>query len=276
MGNGDNMANEKAVKRTAPSKNRIGLMDDLRGFCVFCMIFYHGFLLAFESFGVEAGGLAYEFFRPVQPFFAGVFILLCGVSCRLSHSNWKRGAELFGIALAINVATIVLLPLLEAPLRVDFSGTEIWFGILNLLSVSILFFALAHKVLDWLPPAAGAYLMLLLWYMTRFFESGRISFGSWSVNVPADWQNHAWTFPFGLHDSTFFSADYFPLIPWMFLFLAGAYFGIYIAEGHVPQFAYKARLGPINWLGRHALLVYVVHVPAWFLLLELVHLTGLI
>ena len=168
------MAKTSAAKRSKPAKsaastNRIGLMDDLRGFCVFCMIFYHGFLLAFQSFGIVAGGQAYDFFRPVQPIFAGIFILLCGISCRLSHSNWERGLKLFGVALAINLITILGLPQLER-FGFDFSGTEIWFGILNLLSVSILFFALAHKVLDWLPPAAGAYLMLVFWYVTRFFH----------------------------------------------------------------------------------------------------------
>lgn len=265
MGNGDTMM-----------KQRIGLIDDLRGICVFCMIFYHGFLLAGDSFGVAAGTLAYEFFRPVQPVFAGVFILLCGLSCRFSRSNWKRGAELLGVALAINLVTILLLPLLEAPLGFDFSGTEIWFGILDLLSVCILFFALAHRVLDWLPPAAGAYLCLVLWYMTRAFEEGRIGLGSWNVTVPASWRSHFWTFPLGVHNGAFWSADYFPLIPWGFLFLAGAYFGIYLIENKVPAFAMKARLGPVNWLGRHALIVYIAHVPAWWVVLELVHLTGLI
>ena len=148
---------------------------------------------------------------------------------------------------------------------------------LNLLSFCILFFALAHKVIDWLPPAAGAYLMLVLWYVTRFFEDGRIGFpGEWEGHLPASWTSHFWTFPLGLHDQTFWSADYFPIIPWLFLFLAGVYFGIYIQNGHVPNFAYKARLGPINWLGRHALLIYIVHVPAWWVVLELLHLIHLI
>ena len=269
------MAKTKAAK-PASSQNRIGLMDDLRGVCVFCMIFYHGFLLAFQSFGIVAGGQAYDFFRPVQPIFAGIFILLCGISCRLSHSNWERGLKLFGVALAINLITILLLPQLER-FGFDFSGTEIWFGILNLLSVSILFFALAHKVLDWLPPAAGAYLMLVFWYVTRFFEDGRIGFpGEWEGSLPASWMSHFWTFPLGIHNEAFWSADYFPLIPWLFLFLAGAYFGIYVQDGHVPNFAYKARLGPVNWLGRHALLIYIVHVPAWWLVLELLHLIHII
>ncbi len=269
------MANKKAVK-PASSNNRIGLMDDLRGFCVFCMIFYHGFLLSFDSFGFVPGIRAYEFFRPVQPVFAGIFILLCGVSCRLSHSNWERGLKLLGVALAINLATILLLPKIHIA-GVSFEGTAIWFGILNLLSVCILFFALAHKVVDWLPPAAGMYLMLVLWYVTRFVEDGRIGFpGEWEGTLPASWYTHFWTFPLGIHNAQFWSADYFPLLPWLFLFLAGVYFGIYIQNGHVPQFAYKARLGPVNWLGRHALLIYVLHIPCIWVVLELLNLIGII
>lgn len=256
--------------------SRIGLIDDLRGFCVFCMIFYHGVLLAAQSFGVALGQQAYDFFAPAEPFFAGIFILLCGISCRLSHSNWARGLKLLGVALAINLLTLLILPLFKR-LGFDASQTGIWFGILNLLSFSILFFALAHKVIDWLPPAAGAYLMLVFWYVTRFLEEGRIGFpGQWEVELPAAWMSHFWTFPLGFHNNSFFSADYFPIIPWLFWFLAGAYFGIYIQDGHVPHFAYKARLGPINWMGRHALLLYIVHLPAWWILLELLHLVHVI
>lgn len=265
MGNGDPMANK-----------RIGLMDDIRGFCVFCMIFYHGFLLAFDAFGVVAGGQAYDFFRPAQPWFAGTFILLCGVSCRLSHSNRDRGLKLLAVALAINLLTILGLPRLSA-FGFDFSGSEIWFGILDFLSIAILFFALAHKVIDWLPPAAGTYLCLVLFYVTRRLQQGRIGFpGEWETTLPAGWMDHFWTFPLGFHNDAFWSADYFPLFPWLFLFLAGCYLGIYVQNGHVPGFAYKSRLPGINWLGQHALLIYIIHVPAWWVVLELVHLTGLI
>ena len=268
------MATTKAKKPS--SKNRIGLMDDLRGFCVFCMIFYHGFLLSYDFFGLVPGLTAYNFFKPVQPLFAGTFIVLCGISCRLSHSNWERGGKLLAVALAINLATIVVLPRIHA-FGMDFSGSEIWFGILDLLAVSILLFAAGHKVLDILPPAAGAYLMALFYYLTRNFEHGKVGFpGELEATVPASWMEQAWTFPFGLHNTQFFSADYFPLVPWLFLFLAGAYLGIYVKEGNVPKFAYKSLVKPLNWLGRHALLVYVVHVPVIWVLLELVHLTGLI
>ena len=268
-------ARKKAKENTGATR-RIGLIDDIRGLCVFCMIFYHGFLLLGDGFGVQFGTDAYEFFKPAQPFFAGTFIVLCGVSCRLSHSNWKRGAELFGIALAINLITILLLPRIHL-FGYTFTGTEIWFGILNLLSVCILLFALTQKVVDWLPPAAGAFLMCVLYYVTRFFEEGLVGFpGELETTVPASWMSHFWTFPLGLHDGTFWSADYFPLIPWAFLFFAGAYLGIYVKENTLPEFVYPARVRPLTWLGQHALLVYVLHVPAWWVVLEILDVIGII
>lgn len=264
------------MSKTKVQKDRIGLMDDLRGFCVFCMIFYHGFLLAYDFFGVAAGLEAYNFFKPVQPLFAGTFILLCGISCRLSHSNWERGAKLLGVALAINLATIVILPNLHV-FGMDFSGSEIWFGILDLLAVCILLFAATHKVIDLLPPAAGAFLMAVFYYITRGIQNFKIGFpGELEATLPVSWQGHFWTFPLGFHGPQFWSADYFPLLPWMFLFFAGAYLGIYIQEGDLPAFTYRSLFRPVNWLGRHALLVYVIHVPCWWIVFELVHLTGLI
>lgn len=277
MGNGDSMAKTTLQKGSAPSERaRIGLMDDVRGFCVFCMIFYHGFLQAYDSFGQVWGLTAYEFFRPAQPWFAGAFILICGISSRLSHSNWQRGLKLFGVALAINLVTILLLPNIHV-LGVEFTGVEIWFGILNLLSVSILLFAAGHKVFDWLPPAAGAYLFAVLYYVFRQFEFGKVGFpGQLEWNAPSSWFQQAWSFPFGIHTPTFYSADYFPLLPWFCLFMAGAYLGMYVVEGYVPNFAYKSRVRPFNWLGRHALLIYVVHVPAVWVVLELLSLVGVL
>ena len=42
------------------------------------------------------------FFRPLEPFFGGAFILISGISSQLSRSNLKRGAKLLPIALAIH------------------------------------------------------------------------------------------------------------------------------------------------------------------------------
>lgn len=58
------------------------------------------------------------------------------------------------------------------------------------------------------------------------------------------------------------SSDYFPLMPWLFLFWAGLFAGR--AVHGTPLAAACARVPrcrAAEWLARHALVIYVVHQP---------------
>ena len=71
-------------------------MDEIRGLCVLLMIFYHAFYTMSMLFHWELGTKLLVFFSPAEPFFAGLFILISGISSQLSHSNLIRGLELPG------------------------------------------------------------------------------------------------------------------------------------------------------------------------------------
>lgn len=79
----------------AAGKKRIYLLDELRGLAVFCMVFYHAFYSMSEFFGFEIGTKLLDFFTPAEPFFAALFIVISGISSRLSHDNTKRGVRAF-------------------------------------------------------------------------------------------------------------------------------------------------------------------------------------
>ena len=64
---------------------RIHLMDELRGFAVFCMVFYHGFYTLAFLMGQSWGEWLYRFFMPAEPWFAGLFIFIAGISSNLTH-----------------------------------------------------------------------------------------------------------------------------------------------------------------------------------------------
>lgn len=244
-------------------RNRVAFLDEFRGFCVLCMIFYHSFIFMYEQYGIAFGYDAFSFFRPVQPFFSCAFMWVCGICCRLSRSNVKRGLKLIVLALALNFVSIVVLP------NLGFVDTEIYFGILNFLSICILLFALLEKPIEKIPTPVGALLCLLLLWLFRDWESGVISlWGDLSVSLPSSVFEQKWLFPFGIQYPGFFSADYFPLLPYGFVFFWGAFMGAYVREGKVPNFAYKRRVPFLDWLGTHALLVYIVHLPIVFVLLE--------
>ena len=119
----------------AAGKKRIYLLDELRGLAVFCMVFYHAFYSMSEFFNIAIGTKLLDFFTPAEPFFAALFIVISGISSRLSHNNTKRGVRLLCVALALTVVTAVIMPMMH------FEGAEIYFGILHLLSLSMLIFS---------------------------------------------------------------------------------------------------------------------------------------
>lgn len=80
-----------------------------------------------------------------------------------------------------------------------------------------------------------------------------------------------WLLPFGIYPAGFTSVDYTPLFPWFGVVLIGIGIGNFLYTGGVRQFAVP-RLpdlfsAPLAFLGRHSLLIYLVHQPVIIILL---------
>lgn len=147
----NSVTGEKATRR------RICLMDELRGFALLCMIFYHAFFTMFMLFDMPVGRTLVKFFSPVEPVFAALFVIISGVSSRLSKSNLKRGLKLLAVALLLTAVTVGFDYFFDA-------GITIIFGILHMLAISMLIFHFSKKLLDFIPPLAG----LCLFYFYSF------------------------------------------------------------------------------------------------------------
>lgn len=247
---------QRAPRLKNSERRRIHLLDEVRGTAVFCMVLYHGFFHVGVTFGYLWGEKLLNFFMPAQPFFAGLFIFISGISCRLSRSNTLRGFRLLGIAAALSFVSIVLCPL------IGLDRLGIWFGILHLLSVSMLIFSAAQPVIDKIPPQWGILICTLLYVFTADIGEGVLRIGELlRFELPAVLYEHNFLFPFGIYSNTFFSADYFPIFPHLFLFLAGSYAGVYASRGLFPRQCYSLHSPALSWLGRHALVIYVAHQP---------------
>ena len=222
---------------TKETKKRINFLDELRGFAVLCMVFYHAFYICGSSFEWEWADSLFGFFMPVQPVFAGIFIFLCGISCSFSKNNLKRGAILLGIALGLTLVTAFLLPAL------GFYGTEIYFGILHFLAVSILLFALFAKKFRFVSPFSGILLCAILYAFTSEIGNGELGYGELiRFSLPQSLYEHNFLMPFGIYSDDFFSADYFPLFPNVFIFLAGVFTGIHGIKNGYPEWCYAKRV----------------------------------
>lgn len=234
------------------ARRRIHLMDELRGFAVFCMIFYHAFYTLAYLYKIKIGLLLLNFFMPAEPYFAALFMFISGISSNLSRSNLKRGFKLLGLALVVTLVTYVAVP-----------QEVIWFGILHFLSVCMILFGLVKPLFDRfrfsvIPVAVCA----VLFAATSGISWGYLGFSpQLGFRLPNSLYRTNWLAPLGIYNENFFSSDYFPIFPWIFVFAAGTFIGKLAAAGKFPRFTYRSRVPFFSWFGRHALILYLVHQP---------------
>jgi uncharacterized membrane protein len=67
--------------------------------------------------------------------------------------------------------------------------------------------------------------------------------------------------PFGITSPSFSAFDYFPLIPWLGIFLAGAALGKTVYASKRSLLPWQMPPNFVNFAGRHALVIYIVHQP---------------
>lgn len=240
-------------KRKKSLGNRVWFIDEIRGIAIILMVIYH---LCFDL--VYIFNVNIEIFNSapiniMRDFFAGLFIFICGISCRFSSNNLKRGTICFLCGIGLTVITFFFI-----------RNEIIYFGILHMLGISVILYSWFEKLLSKIKfPIFGIVISGLLFYSTR--EISKCKIGIWSFVVDDNLKK--WLFPFGIKSLYFHSWDYFPLIPWFFLFLAGCYFGVYVIENRLPEFFYKMHFRPIAFVGRHTLWIYLIHQPILYGLL---------
>lgn len=235
---------------------RIYLIDEVRGLSIILMVFYHAFFILGDFFGFELMHEAQVFFSPLQPLFACIFIFISGFSSNLSRSNSKRGFRLLLIAAGFTVVTALVLP------KLGITGAEIYFGILHLLSVSMLLYALVKKPLEKVPTNLGVAVCFLLFILTFSVQSGKLLW----LDLPQSFYRYDFLAPLGFAPLGFYSADYFPVLPYMFMFFAGTFFGRLEKEGRIPQSWYVSRCRALSVTGGKTLPIYILHWPIIFVI----------
>ena len=227
---------------------RIQSIDALRGVCVTLMCVHHLLYDLCAFLGAPWWLFTNPVLDVVHEIVAGVFVLLSGVSSRFSRSNIRRGGMLFGIALGMTGVTL-LIDFVALRLFGEDMGTRILFGVLHLLGFCALLYGLTRKLWDRLPGWVAVPLYALLTVITA-----RAAKGKWAIAAK-------WLFPLGFVFPGFYSGDYFPILPWLFVFLLGTWVGGKIREGKLPGWFYTAQFPFFPKVGRHALLIYLLHQP---------------
>lgn len=238
-------------------QKRFEELDLFRGVAIICMIVYH-ILFVLNYFGVEKVNLYF----PTMEFFTWIvrfdFLALVGVGMVISYyrvlskgrgrwaaifRQWKRGAMVGLCALIVSGVTYLYVP-----------ENFVRFGILHIIAVSILFWSFFVEW-KWVVLALS---LLSFWIGGWFAWMGLSGLDFTMVPFGYFFRDMLWNIE---------ALDYFPFFPW--IGMAG--FGVFIGQIFYPRGVkrFEWNFLPVDgqvkktvcFLGRHSLIVYVVHVP---------------
>ena len=226
--------------------DRYHLIDTLRGFALINMFVYHTLWSMANIFQYKISWFPSFYTYIWQQSGASLFIILSGFCWALSKKHLKRSLVVLSCALFIFICTYFFS-----------KNNVITFGILSFIGSAMLIMLPLAKILRFIPPVAGFIISIGMFFAT----------GSWQYILPTDFYANNFTAYIGLPPQSFHSADYFPLLPWIFMYTAG-YFIYYCVQKSISKNnIFKFNCKPLSLLGRHSLAAYLIHQPVIIALL---------
>ena len=224
--------------------NRIWELDFLRGLALILMTYFHLIYDMKELYGypVSYEGNVTDFIGKLS---AILFITISGISTSLGRSSWKRGLKVLGAAMLITLVSYIF--------NNDFF---VIFGILHFLGLSMILSVILKKLNNISLLAIGTAIMLV------------------GYNIPLDNFSNDYLMMLGFRSPAFSSSDYYPLIPYLGIFLIG------MVLARMLYHRKKSLIAPfpghhiISMAGRHSLPIYLIHQPVIILILYLINTTA--
>ena len=162
---------------------------------------------------------------------------------------------MFGGGAVVSLVTCILMP-----------ENRILFGILTCIGSCVLLMIPAEKLLRRIPAGIGAAAAFAIFVLLRNCNRGTLGFEKLVLaDLPDALYRSNLTAYLGFPHGSFFSTDYFSLFPWFFLFITGYFlFRITTAKGWNEKLFSRGQFPLLNRIGRHSLLVYLLHQPVLY------------
>ena len=253
------------MSKKSLAKDRAWELDFLRGIAILMMLFMHMSWDVRYEFGADIFSYLEKgwFWSFVHPVIVVLFVSVSGICCTFSRNNVNRGLKLLGATLALDIGTYI---------ATRFIGIEclIIFNVLAVLTCGIFLYAIISfiekktnakaNVVNLIMGLAGLYIVIC---------------GCDIHNM--DYSTDSLVFlPVGFEISGApWMADYMPLFPWLGVFLIGCVIGRLCYKEKKTLFAGKGKImsavaRPIEFIGRHSLIIYLVHQPVVYGILFLI------
>ncbi len=243
---------------------RLSLLDFLRGLAIVDMVVFHYLDDIYVVSGNNVGWASQQAVHLWQQWGLSAFVLVSGMACTMMNESkmlW-RGLQLNVLGLLITMATMLFMP-----------SERIIFGVLNFFGCALWLPALLR--LSWrgrITLRANVVCVLLAlcvvaWFTFSDVQQGVLHLGPTQVQLPA-WMHTDAPIPFGLRSAGFYSADYVPLLPHIFVLWGGALL-MMLLQRYCPKVLMLGDFAPLTFCGRHSLIIYLVHQPVLLFVLGL-------
>jgi len=252
------------MKQKGTAGIRYLLPDMIRGVTLVSMIAFH---TCWDL--VYLAGKEWDWYRSVpsyvwQQSICWSFILLSGFCWLLGRRHLKRGLIVFGCGLLVSAVT----PFVSR-------DSVILFGILTFFGSAMLLMIPLEKWLRHVPAAAGLPAALLVFLFLKNINRRYLGLQSWKLFVPSSLYRGYPMAYLGFPFKGFYSADYFSLLPWIFLYISGYFLFRLLKDSGALERLESASAGtwltaagsPFAFLGKHSLLIYLLHQPVVYAVL---------
>ena len=225
------------------------------------MILYHAAWDAFYIFGADMPWFKSQGAFIWQQCTCITFLVLSGFCISLGRKRVSRALLVLGCSLVIRIITVGFMP--DSPVR---------FGVLCLLGSAMLLIGYLDRWLVRVNLYAGMGFSLLLFALTRYMKDGFLGFfGTELVRLPRFLYSFGQIGSYlGFKSEGFFSTDYFPIIPWIFVCLFGYYLHKLFDKRGLMKHLRVRHLPVLEFAGRHALWFYMAHQALIYALMYLI------
>jgi len=228
------MENLSAETSVPVKRTRIWEIDAWRGAIIVYMVTFHLLYDLHYFYGLTAGPSLI-----LGPFTPGLivsltFYPLAGISSGLSRHPVRNGLRTLAAALTLSLTTYVLMP-----------SQFIGFGTLHLLATAMLLTPVWNRIPTKMLPVVAAICLVM----------GQVA-SAHVTTLP-------WLFPFGLRTLEYAAMDYFPLFPYLAPYLVGVWIFrcIYTPRNLTSLLPEWKWTRPLQHMGKHSLLIYMLHQP---------------
>ena len=231
-------------------KERYHLLDALRGFAIYHVIIFHFLYDVYVVYGLNPDWPYQTWVQLWQRNGCGLFVLVSGMVFALGRNTFKRGLQLQILGLIITLATYVFAP-----------SEVIYYGILTFFGSAMWLTLLLKGFLQRIPAILGMLASVGCYVLTKDVATGvASSFGRKLFEFP-EWLYQDYFAILGFHSNSFYSSDYVPLLPHIFLFWFGMYLFAWLRERKLTHLLTGGNYKIFTWPGTHSLEIYILHQP---------------